>query len=328
MNLNTSYLGMNLHSPLVVSACPLSDTLDNIKHMEDAGAAAIVLFSLFEEQLRTEHQNLASAHSIEDSPHFHATLEGYLAHIRACKEAVAIPIIASLNCTSLGSWTEFARQIESAGADALELHIYFMPSDMDMTSEQIETMYIQILRAVRSEITIPVSVKLSPYFTNMLGMARRLDLAGTSGLVLFNRFYQPDLDPRSLRVHSNLQLSTSYDLRLPLHWTAILRRHIKADLAASGGIHTAEDVVKMLMVGAKVTMLASVLLEKGIDYLSSLEQHLCEWLEQNDYTAIRELQGIVSQFNSKDPGVFERAEYLRALTSYKPMAWDVEPSKA
>jgi dihydroorotate dehydrogenase (fumarate) len=333
--LNTTYLGMNLHSPLLVSASPLSQNIDNVRQMEDAGAGAIVLFSLFEEQVRGDKQpkGLSNQHpgilrSSREIPlaseNFHIDLDGYLAHIEECKRAVGIPIIASLNCTSLGTWTEFAQEIEKAGADALELHIHFIPTDVDMTSEQIEEMYERILTSVKKAVpTIPVAVKLSPFFTNVMGMARRLDRAGANGLVLFNRFYQPDFDPKTLRFLSRVRLSTSEDSRLPLHWIGLLHRHVRADLGATSGIHTADDVVKMLMVGAKVTMLASVLLIEGINYLQTMGHNLRDWLDKNDYTSIVELQGIASQFNSRDPSLFERVEYLRAISSFKALSWDI-----
>ncbi|MBZ0299050.1 MAG: dihydroorotate dehydrogenase-like protein [Anaerolineae bacterium] len=331
MDLTTRYLNLTLRSPLVVSALPLSERLDHIKQMEDAGAGAVVLFSLFEEQLRSEQQLRTYYKSNptatpEDAlalfppqPHFHFALDDYLAHVRRAKEAVSIPIIASLNCRSLGSWTAFAREIEAAGADALELNIYFIPTNMDTTSEQVEDLYLRILKVVKDVVHIPVAVKLSPYLTNVANMARRLNQAGASGLVLFNRFYQPDLDPKTLRVQPEIPLGTPQDSRLPLHWIAILYGYIKADLAATGGIYTAEDVVKMMMAGARVTMLASALLKNGIDYLNTLDQSLRDWLDQNDYTSLSQLQGIVSRFHSQDPSAFERSEYIRAITSGGPV---------
>ncbi len=328
MNLATTYLGMNLRSPLVVAASPLSQDIDDVRRLEDAGAAAIVLFSLFEEQIRAEQQVAharafhplaapAERQALLGSGQFPASLDSYLAHIRKAKEVVGIPIIASLNCTSLGTWVEFARKVEEAGADALELNIYFIPTDIDMTAGQVEDHVLDLVKALKADIHIPIAVKLSPFFTNMANMARRLDKAGVNGLVLFNRFYQPDFNPRTLEVQPTIELSTSIDSRLPMHWIAILHRHVRADLAASGGAHTAEDVVKLLMVGASVTMMASVLLKQGIDHLRTLEQDLVAWLDQNNYTALAELRGLISRFNSKDPGAFERAEYMRAITSFK-----------
>ena len=328
MNLNTTYLGLALHSPLVVSSIPLSENIDEIRRMEDAGAGAIVLYSLFEEQVRVEQQilNYFKEHPTATQEQalalyparkqFHIGLEDYLAHIQKCKKAVDIPIIASINCKSLGNWTDFAQEIEKAGADALELNVYYFPTNMDRASEQIEDMYVIIAQAVKAAINIPVAFKLVPYFTNMAAMARRLDRAGANGLVLFNRFYQPDLDPKTLTLQSDIPLGRQEDSRLPLHWIAILYGHIKADLAATGGIYTAEDVAKMLMVGAKVTMLASSLLKEGIEHLRTVEEDLRIWLDQNYYDSVAGLQGILRQFHSKDAGAFERKEYVRAITSH------------
>lgn len=329
MNLNTKYMNIPLRSPLVISASPLSESIDNVKRLEDAGAAAIVLFSLFEEQLRTEQQKAkyleahpaattADALALFPPQHqYRLNLDEYLNHIRKCKEAVDTPIIASVNCTSLGSWTEFARQIEAAGTNALELNIYFIPTDMDMSAEQVEDMYLRILKVVRGAVSIPIAVKLSPYITNVANVARRLDQERANALVLFNRFYQPDFDPKTLKIQPNIQLSTPQDLRLPLHWIAILYGYIRADLAATSGIYTAEDVVKMLMVGARVTMLASALLKDGIGHLRTLEQDLCDWLDRNDHSSVADIQGIVSHFHSKDVSAFERGEYIRAISTYR-----------
>ena len=329
MNLNTTYLNLTLRSPIVVSACPLSERLENIKRMEDAGAGAIVLFSLFEEQVRIEQQiyayykqnptaTPADANAVFPShQQFHTDLEAYLTHIQNCKDMVTIPIIASLNCNALGgSWIDFARNVEAAGADALELNIYFIPTDTNWTSEQIENTYLVALQAVKAAIRIPVAVKLVPYFTNMARMARRLDLAGANALVLFNRFYQPDLDPHTLRLSSDIPLGTREDSRLPLHWISILYGTVKADLAATSGLYTAQDVVKMLMVGAKVTMLASVLLKEGIDALRVIHKELDIWLEQNAYESVASLQGILRQFHTTDMSAFERGEYIKRITSH------------
>jgi dihydroorotate dehydrogenase (fumarate) len=325
MNLDTKYLNLTLHSPLVVSASPLSQSLDNVKRMEDAGAGAVVLYSVFEEQLRLEqklfdyykeHPTATPADALALFPakkQFHTGLEDYLNHIGNCKDTVEIPIIASLNCKSLGNWAEFAQRIEAAGADALELNIYHIPTNMDQPAEHIEAMYLTVLKMVKAAVRIPVAVKLSPYFTNLASMARQLDEAGADALVLFNRFCQPDFDPTTLSLKSDIPLGSPADSRLPLHWIAILYGYVKPDLAATGGIYTAEGVVKMLMVGAKVTMLASVLLIEGIDYLHTIEQDLRLWLDQNDYASVAGLQGILRQFHSKDAGAFERNEYVRAI---------------
>ncbi len=327
MNLDTKYLNLTLHSPLVVSASPLSQSLDNIRRAEDAGAGAVVLYSLFEEQIRVEQQMLRyySEHPTATpadarvlfpaQKQFHAQVDDYLTHISNAKKAAAIPIIASINCKSLGNWTDFVPQIEQAGADALELNIYYVPANMDRTAEQIEATYLTLLKVVKEAVSIPVAVKLTPYFTNLAGLAHRFDLAGADGIILFNRFYQPDFDPITLKFKPDIPLGGPADLRLSLHWIAILYGYLKSDLAATGGIYSAEDVVRLLMVGAKVTMLSSVLLKEGIDHLAVLAQNLRDWLEQNEYPSVAGVQGILRQFHSKDSGAFERAEYVRAISS-------------
>lgn len=331
MDLSTTYLGMTLRSPLVVAANPLSGTLDGIKQMEDAGAAAIVLFSLFEEQVRArqkadqfhkEHPTASTSQleTLFPTPEHYQGLDEYLLFIQKAKHAINIPIIASLNCMSSGTWTEFAVNIEMAGADAIELNVYFIPTDADMTSEQIESLYARIVKAVRSAVKIPVAIKLTPFFTNLSRLARELDEAGANGIVLFNRFYQPDLDPKTLSVKPSLNLSTEQDSRLALHWIAILYQHVKADLAATGGIQSAEDVVKMLMAGAKVTMMASTLLRNGIDMLKILEQELSVWLDENSYDSVAALQAIAATLHSQNPTFFERSQYMHTITSYKPIA--------
>jgi len=330
MDLTTTYLGMTLRTPLVPSASPLSDDIGDIRHMEDAGAAAVVLYSLFEEQLTSDRYELhhhltqgtesfAEALTYFPEPtRFHLGPEGYLNHIRAAKQAVGIPIIASLNGVSVGGWTTYARQIEQAGADALELNVYHIPTDMTQTGEQVERTYLDILAAVKSVVTIPVALKLSPFFSNMAYMARRLDDAGTNALVLFNRFYQPDIDLENLDIRPHVLLSTAQALRLPLTWIGILYGRIRADLAATSGIHGAEDVLKMLMVGANVTMLCSVLLERGIEHLRTIEEGVRSWMERYEYESVRQMQGSMSQKNCANAAAFERAHYVSALHSYKP----------
>jgi dihydroorotate dehydrogenase (fumarate) len=329
MDLTTTYLGLRLRTPLVPSASPLSEDLDNIRRMEDAGASAVVLHSLFEEQLRQDRSELlhhlthgteSFAESLTYFPEpaeFHVGPEAYLDHIRKAKDAVAVPIIASLNGSSPGGWTEYSRLIEQAGADALELNIYYVATEMDEPAEIVEGTYLDILEAVKSAVSIPVAVKLSPFFSSLANMARRLDRAGANGLVLFNRFYQPDIDLHTLDVGPNILLSTPQALRLPMRWIAILFGRIQADLAATGGIHHAEDVVKMLLVGARVTMLCSVLLQRGIEHIRVLERALVEWLEQREYESVEQMQGSMSQLHSADPGAFERAQYILGLKSYR-----------
>jgi len=325
IDLTTTYLGLKLSSPLVASASPLSRDVDGICRLEDAGAAAVVLYSLFEEQLRQEEIDLqyhlsAGTESFAESltyfpqpSEFHTGPEGYLNHIRKAKASVGVPIIASLNGSTLGGWTKFAGEIERAGADAIECNIYYIPTDPKLTAEDVEKTYIDIVRAVKSTVTIPVSVKLSPFFSNFTNMAHRLDQAGADGLVLFNRFYQPDIDLEELEIRPNVLLSSQQALRLPLTWIGILHGRLKASLAATSGVHTAEDVVKLLMVGANVTMLCSSLMRHGINHLRHVERELREWMEEHEYESVRQMQGSMSQIHCPDPGAFERAQYMRAV---------------
>jgi dihydroorotate dehydrogenase (fumarate) len=329
MDLTTNYLGMNLRTPLVVSASPLSEKLDDIKRMEDAGASAVVLYSIFEEQLRQDRlelnrhleqgtESFAEALTYFPEPdEFRLGPEEYLRHIWRAKEATKIPIIASLNGSSGGGWTEYARQIQQAGADAVELNIYNIPTDPELSAAAVEQTYLDILKAVKSEISIPVAVKLSPFFTNFANMAKLLDGAGANGLVLFNRFYQPDIELETLEVKPNLLLSTPMAMRLPLRWIAILHGKINADLAATSGIHRASDVLKMLMAGADVTMLCSVLIRHGIAQIKVIERELIAWMEEHEYESVSQLKGSLSQKNCAEPTAFERAQYMRAISSYK-----------
>lgn len=331
VDISTTYLGLELRSPLVIgAAAPLTEDITNIKRIEDAGASAVVLHSLFEEQLLEERHALYHhiTHNAESHPEatsyfpereiFHVGSEAYLEQIRYAKEQVDIPIIASLNSSTMGSWGDYAQKIEQAGADAIELNIYSIPSDLTMTGEQVEQNYIDILRAVTNSVNLPVAVKLSPFFSNMANMAKRLSDAGASGLVLFNRFYQPDIDLVNLEVEPNLLLSTSRENRLPMRWIAILYGTIPVDFAATSGIRTAHDVIKMMMVGANVTMLVSVLLSHGIEQLGKIEKELIEWLETKEYESIEQLQGSMSQMNCPEPSVFERVQYLKAVQTYHP----------
>jgi dihydroorotate dehydrogenase (fumarate) len=329
MDLSTRYLGLNLRSPLVPSASPLSDDVGNIKKMEDAGAGAVVLHSLFEEQVTQEQESLQhhlsfgtdsfpEALSFFPMPHeFRSGPEEYLNHIRKAKEAVRIPIIASLNGSSIGGWIEHARKMQQAGADALELNVYSIPADMDQDCVKIEQLYLDIVQAVKAVVSIPIALKMSPFFSNLANMAKRLDDTGINGLVLFNRFYQPDIDLETLEVRPSVNLSTPQSLRLPMRWIAILYGRIKANLAATSGIHEASDVIKMLMVGADTTMLCSVLLQKGIGHIRKIETELCEWMEEHDYQDLHQLHGSMSQKLCSDPAAFERAQYMKAIISYK-----------
>jgi dihydroorotate dehydrogenase (fumarate) len=325
IDLSTTYLGLKLPTPLVASASPLSRDVDGIRRLEEAGASAVVLYSLFEEQLRQEEVDLdyhlnAGTESFAESltffpqaSEFHTGPEGYLKHIRKAKAAVKIPIIASLNGSTLGGWTKFAAEIERAGADAIECNIYSIPTDPRLTSTEIEKTYLDIVRAVKSTVTIPVAVKLSPFFSNLANMAHSFDDAGADALVLFNRFYQPDINLEELEIQPNVLLSTPQSLRLPLTWIGILHGRVKAGLAATGGVHSAEDVVKLLMVGANVTMLCSSLLRHGINHLRHVERELRNWMDEHEYESVAQMQGSMSQQRCPDPTAFERAQYMRAV---------------
>jgi dihydroorotate dehydrogenase (fumarate) len=312
---------------LVASASPLSQEIDGIRQLEDAGASAVVLYSLFEEQLRQESFELehylangtnsfAEAASFFPQPdEFRLGPEGYLKHIHQAKEAVSVPIIASLNGATVGGWTQYAKLMQQAGADALECNIYSIPTDPELTSNAVEQQYLDILQAVKSVVTIPVAVKLSPFFSNMANMAKRLDQAGANGLVLFNRFYQPDVNLGELEIQPNVLLSTPQALRLPLTWIGILYGRIRPSLAATSGVHGPEDVVKLLMVGADVTMLCSTLLRNGIGHLEQIEEGVLEWMEKHEYESVQQMKGSMSQIRCPDPSAFERAQYMEAVKS-------------
>lgn len=328
MDLSTTYLGLKLRTPLVTAASPLSEEVETIKQLEDAGTSAVVLYSLFEEQLRQDtaelvHHLEAGTYSTPEAltyfpepEEFRLGPEEYLKHIAKAKEAVSIPIIASLNGSSVGGWTDYAKAIQQAGADALELNIYNIPTDMDLTSAKIEQIYLDIVKAVKSAVTIPVAVKLSPFFTNFANMAKRLDEVGANGLVLFNRFYQPDIDLESLEVKPNILLSTPMAMRVPLRWVALLFGKLKASLAATSGIHRASDVLKMLMAGADVTMLCSALIRHGPRQVGVVERDLIAWMEEHEYDSVAQLKGSLSQRNCPDPSAFERAQYMKAISQF------------
>lgn len=330
MDLSTTYLGLKLRSPLMPSACPLTRELDEIKRAEDAGAGAIVLPSVFEEQLKRESEELDAmlekgtesyAESLSYFPQvgeFRLGPDDYLEHIVKAKQATKLPVIASLNGTSVGGWTDYAKKIQQAGADALELNIYYIPTDPDLTGTEVENTYLEILKSVKQAVKLPVSVKLSPFFSNMANMARKFDTAGADGLVLFNRFYQPDIDLENLEVEHSILLSTPQARRLPLRWVAILFGRVKASLAATSGIHTAFDALKMLMAGADVTMLCSVLLRKGMPHIAVIEQELKQWMEEHEYESVAQMKGSMSQQKCPDPSAFERAQYMRLISTWKP----------
>ncbi len=326
MDLTTKYLGLNLKNPLVVSASPLSENLGNIKKMEQAGAAAVVMHSLFEEQIEQDSEALDRSLSIGGSAEAMAYFpnlesyrigpDAYLENLAKAKASVKIPIIASLNGASSGGWTRYAKKMQEAGADALELNIYTIPTDPKVTAADIEQSYCDLVRDVKATVQIPVAIKLCPYFSAMVNMAAKLDQAGADGLVLFNRFYQPDFDLEALEVVPSLQLSTSYELLLRLHWVAILCGRVRPDLAVTGGVHTSYDVLKAMMAGAQVTMMASAILKRGIDYIATVLGELQTWMEEHEYESIKQMQGSMSQKSVADPKSFLRGNYLKVLSSY------------
>jgi dihydroorotate dehydrogenase (fumarate) len=331
LDLSTKYLGFDLKTPLVVSASPLTRNLENIRRMEQAGAGAIVMHSLFEEQITLESSELdcylsRNASPSEETKHYFPDMqgynlgpEGYLEHLRKAREATKIPLIGSLNGVSTGTWSnwiDYARKIQEAGADALELNIYFIPTDSRRTGEQIEQLYLSLVQSVKRMLTIPLAVRISPYFSSLSYMAQRLEHAGADALVLFNRFYQPDFDIEKQAMRPGLQLSTPEELLLRLHWTAILSPGLRLGLAVSGGVHTAPDVIKAIMAGASVAMMTSALLRNGIGHLAEVVRGLEEWLSAHDVQALHQIQGRMSHRSVAEPAAFERAYYLRVLNSY------------
>jgi len=329
MDLSTSYLGLSLKNPIVCSAGPLSENIDSIKSLEDAGAAAVVLYSLFEEEIEhdsielfqrttAQEESFAEAPSYFPEPYdFKIGPEQYLEHIRKAKESVDIPVIASLNGKSPGGWIEYAKKIQYAGADALELNIYHLASDPKKSGSEIEKIYFDILREVKVNVDIPIAVKMAPFFSSIPWMAEQLTENGADGLVLFNRFYQPDIDIENLDVIPNLLLSTPADSRLSLRWIGILYGRIQADLAATGGIYDENDVIKMIMAGAQVTQMLSALLKHGIKHVTEVLRKMIFWMETNEYDSLEMMRGSMSHKNVANPSQYERANYMKVLHSYK-----------
>jgi dihydroorotate dehydrogenase (fumarate) len=327
-DLTTTYVGLQLKNPLVASASPLSKKLDTVRRIEDAGAAALVMYSLFEEQITHESHELdhylergtdTFAESLSYFPDlgiYNLGPEPYLEHLHKIKQTVSIPVIGSLNGISSGGWVEYAHRIEEAGADALELNIYYLPIDPDLTGAELEEDYVQLVRDVRAKVKLPIAVKLSPYFTALPNLAKRIVEAGADALVLFNRFYQPDFDLEELEVVPNLVLSTSHELRLPLRWIAILYGRIHADFALTSGVHTAQDVLKAMMAGANVAMMTSTLLEYGVGRIMHILTDLQEWMEEHEYESIEQMRGSMSQQAVAEPAAFERANYIKALNTF------------
>ncbi len=327
MDMKSSYLGLELKNPVIAAASPLNLSLDSVLKTIDYGAAAIVMPSLFEEQIHRDAQELdhylahASNSSAEAASYFPGQEEyqlgpeRYLEALRKLKESVDVPVIASLNGVSEGGWTRYAKFMEEAGADAIELNLYFIPTNPQQSGREVEQTYIDVLKSVKASISIPVAMKLSPFFSNMAEMASRLDAAGADGLVLFNRFYQPDLDLDELVVRPNILLSTPQAMRLPLRWTAILHGRVKAGLAASGGIHSGEDALKMLMAGADAVMVASMLFKEGPESVEQMLTEMRDWMEEREYESVEQLKGSMSQKSVAEPTAYERALYLKAIQS-------------
>jgi dihydroorotate dehydrogenase (fumarate) len=328
IDLSTRYLGLDLTSPLVASASPLCENIADIRRMEDAGISAVVLPSLFEEQLRIESEGLDDDLSrtegtfaeflsaFPDLRDYNLGPEGYLELIRWAKQAVSIPVIGSLNGVSIGGWLRYAILMQEAGANAIELNLYNVVADPGLTSVRVEQDYCEVVAQVKSAVSIPVAVKLSPFFTSLPYFAQRLEEAGADALVLFNRFYQPEFDLEALEVAPNLTLSTSQELPLRLHWIAILSDQIRADLAVTGGVHTAEDVLKSMMAGARVAMMTSALLKHGVEYARTVIQHIQRWMEEHEYDSIKQMRGSMSRSSAPRATAFERVNYMRVLSSY------------
>ena len=344
MDLTTTYLGLKLKSPLMPGASPLVDDMDIVRRLEDAGASAIVMHSLFEEQVVGEQ--LASIYAMEmfaDSyaealsyfpahEEFALSPDQYLEQIRRIKQAVAIPVIGSLNGTTAGGWLRYASLIEEAGADALELNVYHVPTDASETGRSVESRVIEVLGSVKGSVGIPVTVKLSPYYSSLPNFAAELDFAGADGMVLFNRFYQPDIDPVELEAKPSLNLSDSSELLLRLRWLAVLSPKFSGSIACSGGVHTAVDAVKAIMAGADAVQLVSSLLRNGPEFLGVLQREMVQWMEENEYTSVRRMHGCMSHRRSPDPSAFERANYMRVLQSYRnggtsmDTRWELNPN--
>ena len=334
VSLKTKYLGLDLKNPLVASAGPLTGRIDTLMKLEESGAAAVVLPSLFEEQITREeveiamlydfnNEGFAEAQSyLPEMENYNTGPDNYLRLVRQAKQSLTIPVIGSLNGTSNGGWIHYGKMIEEAGADALELNIYFLATDPDTTALQVENQYLELVAGMRGAVSIPLAVKIGPFFSSMANMAKKLFAAGADGLVLFNRFLQPDIDLENLTVEPRLVLSSSDELRLPLRWIAILRSYFDKSLAATSGVHTPEDVVKLLLAGADVAMTTSAVLQHGPGLLSDLLVGLRTWLDEKEYVSVEQMKGSVSQRNSPDPGAFERANYVKTIRSYSSqIAW-------
>jgi dihydroorotate dehydrogenase (fumarate) len=338
MQLNTRYMGMDLRTPLVASASPLTGEIESLKRLEDAGVSAVVLPSLFEEQILKDAEQVEKglaqgtesfAESLSYFPRYEdflPTPHEYLALVTKAKKSLKIPVVASLNGCTPGGWTSYARNLEQAGADALELNLYHVPTDIAKSAADLEREYIEVLKGVKAAVKIPVAVKLSPFFTSLPHFVSKAAEAGASGVVLFNRFYQPDLNVSTLEVETAISYSRSASLRMPLRWVAILHGRVKADFAASGGVHEARDVVKMLLAGASVTMLCSTLLQNGVKHVRAMEQGVRHWMEEYEYPSVAKMIGAASRGKTENPEAFERAQYLRTIRGLQGPLSDGAPN--
>ena len=329
IDLSTTYMGLRLKNPVVASSSPISKTIDGLKRLEDNGASAVVMYSLFEEQINFESRELDHYLSygtesfaealtyFPDLPRYNIGPDAYLEHIRKAKQAIGLPIIGSLNGVSTGGWIRYAKLIEEAGADAIEINAYYVPTDLHLSGAEVEQVYIDLARDVKNSVKIPVAIKLNHFLSSIPHVASRLDQVGIDGLALFNRFYQPDIDLENLEILPNLALSSPNELRVRLRWAAILYGRIKADIALTGGVHSAHDVLKAMMVGAKAAMMTSALLKNGTAYLREVLRNLQIWMEEHEYESIRQMQGSMSQRSVANPATFERANYMKVLNSFE-----------
>jgi len=329
-DLNVNYLGLNLKNPLVASASPLSKELDSARHLEDAGAAALVMYSLFEEQIMAEelqyerfmhHQSLGHGEAssfLPEQPEFQSSLDQYLEQLQSLKAHLEIPVVASLNGVSELGWVEYGRDLQQAGADALEINLYYLAADAAESAQEVERRYLDVLAHLEDAVSIPVAVKLSAQFSSPVHFVKHLNQAGATAVVIFNRFYQCDINLESLAVEPHLQLSSSYESLLRVRWAAMLRGALDIDLAVTGGFHECDDIVKALLAGANVVQLCSVLLKQGPDRLRTLLEELDAWLEDKEYESVRQMQGSLSHRNAADPGAYERENYLSVLDSFTP----------